>query len=150
MVKMMHQSFVFMIVLSCALLLFALPATLAHRPDLDASRFKKSVLEDDKVWLVEFYSSMCGGCQEFASTWDKIENEFSKSVGKIVTGKISIDNKAGLKVAEELGVLEDGVPHVRMFSRKGDPNGVVIVKGNCICFTLLFVKRALIILFFFH
>jgi hypothetical protein len=37
-----------MLVLSCGMLLFSLPVTLAHGPDLDASQFKKSVLEDDK------------------------------------------------------------------------------------------------------
>jgi hypothetical protein len=40
--------------------------------DLDASTFTSTVLEDDKVWLIKFYSSMCGGCTEFAPTWDKV------------------------------------------------------------------------------
>jgi len=112
-------------------LLSALPSTLVHGKDLDPTKFASTVLDDDHVWIVEFYSSMCGGCQEFASTWDRIEKLYSKSSnGVIAAGKINIDNKDGLKVAEELGVLDDGVPHVRMFSKKGDKKGSIVLKSD--------------------
>ena len=119
------------IILACSVLLSALPPTLVHGKDLDPTNFASTVLDDDRVWLVEFYSSMCGGCQEFASTWGKIETFYSKaSDGVIATGKINIDKKEGLKVAEELGVLDDGVPHVRLFTKKGDRTGSVVVKSD--------------------
>lgn len=105
---------------------------LVHGADLDPATFEATVVNDSRVWIVEFYSAMCGGCQEFASTWDRIAEAFSESShgGAIATGKINIDNKAGLKIAEELGVLEDGVPHVRLFKRKGDKKGMIMVKSK--------------------
>lgn len=119
------------VVLVCSVLLNTFLPTLAHGKDLDPTTFASSVLDDDRVWLVEFYSSMCGGCQEFASTWNRIEKLYSKnSNGVIATGKINIDKKEGLKVAEDLGVLEDGVPHVRIFTKKGDKKGSVVVKSD--------------------
>ncbi len=118
-------------VLVCSVLLSALPPALVHGKDLDPTKFASTVLDDDRVWLVEFYSSICGGCQEFASTWGRIETYYSKSSdGVIAAGKINIDKKEGLKVAEELGVLDDGVPHVRLFTKKGDKTGSVVVKSD--------------------
>jgi thiol-disulfide isomerase/thioredoxin len=101
------------------------------KPDLDPTTFKEAVLGDSRVWMVEFYSTMCGGCQEFASTWERIEQAFDNDSngGAIASGKISIDSKEGLKLAEELGVLEDGVPHVRVFKQKDDQKGTAVVKG---------------------
>jgi hypothetical protein len=113
-------------------LLAALPSTMVAGADLDPATFQQTVLNDGRVWMVEFYSAMCGGCQEFASTWERIEKAFSEGStgGAIATGKINIDNKAGLKIAEELGVLDDGVPHVRLFKEKGDVKGTPVVKSK--------------------
>ena len=79
------------------------------------------MISDDRVWLVEFYSDMCGSCKEFAPKWEKIE----KSLSNVATGKINIgiayslymfsflkeynivDNKAGMKIAKDLGVLQE-------------------------------------------
>lgn len=124
---MIRMSSFFLVVFACSLLLSAV----VDGKDLDPTKFASTVLDDDRVWLVEFYSSMCGGCQEFASTWNRIEKLYSKkNDGAIVTGKINIDKKEGLKIAEELGVLEDGVPHVRLFTKKGDNKGSTVVKSD--------------------
>ena len=117
--------------------------------DLDPNTFTSTVLNDNKVWMVEFYSSMCGGCQEFASTWDRITQTFNEKSydGSILSGKINIDKKDGMKLAEQLGVLEDGVPHVKLFRKKDDHIGDSIVKSmykcsvnvvlfDCLCCTI--------------
>ena len=72
--------------------------------DLSAADFDNTVLKDDRVWLVEFYSPMCGSCTEFAPTWEKI----SASMKSVATGKINIDIKEGMELANKLGVLEEG------------------------------------------
>mmetsp|Transcript_29579 Transcript_29579/g.65584 ORF Transcript_29579/g.65584 Transcript_29579/m.65584 type:complete len:145 (+) Transcript_29579:26-460(+) len=109
------------LLLSLLALLFAVACA-----DLDASSFTATVLEDDKVWLVEFYSSMCGGCTEFAPTWDRV----AAALPGVKTGKINIDNKTGMKIAEDLGVLDDGVPHVRIFSKRNSIKGSPLVKSD--------------------
>ena len=55
------------------LLIFAI-FYIAVASDLDPTTFKASVIDDTRVWLVEFYSPMCGSCTEFAPTWAKVES----------------------------------------------------------------------------
>ena len=76
---------------------------------------------DETVWLIEFYSPMCGSCKEFAPTWSLLE---SKLKNKLKTGKVNIDEKLGLKIAEETGALEEGIPHLRLFNRYQDYGGL--------------------------
>ncbi len=37
-------------------------------------------------------------------------------MNSLVTGKINIDNPDGAKLAQELGVLEQGIPNVQLFA----------------------------------
>ena len=83
-------------------------------------------LEDERAVLVEFYSDMCGSCSEFKPTWAKIE----KAAKSVVTAKINIDDKEGLSIAESFGVLEEGLPNVRLFKSTADRRGVSIVSGT--------------------
>jgi hypothetical protein len=43
--------------------------------DLDPAFFKTLVLNDEKVWLVDFYSKLCHACAAFAPTWAKLEDK---------------------------------------------------------------------------
>ena len=66
------------------------------------------------------YLAMCGGCKEFAPTWEKL----AASMKSIVTTKVNIDNAGGMEVAKTLGVLDEGVPNIRLFkSRKSNGPG---------------------------
>ena len=58
--------------------------------DLVPSLFHSEVIGGDKTWLIEFYSPMCGSCQEFAPIWDKLEKNLKSTVSM---GKINIDQK---------------------------------------------------------
>lgn len=40
---------------------------------IDLKHFDDKVINDTAVWLVEFYSPMCGSCKDFAPTWAKLE-----------------------------------------------------------------------------
>eukprot|EP01041_Mallomonas_annulata_P001444 gene1444-2780_t len=91
---------------------------------LQGEEFDVQVLNDDRVWLVEFYSNMCGSCQEFAPKWEKLEG----SLKSIATGKINIDDKAGMNIAKKLGVLEQGLPNIQLF--KGNGKSVTILAGD--------------------
>ena len=109
-----------------AIILIAITARFGGAADLDPDNFQSTVLDDSRVWVVEFYSGMCGSCQEFAPTWERLE----KSLKSVATGKVNIDTKPGMKIAESLGVLEGGIPHVRMFARSGDNKGRSVVSGR--------------------
>lgn len=73
----------------------------------------KSLIEDTKdTWVVEFFSSMCGTCQEFKPTWEKV----IKRVEGAKIGQINIDDPKGMKLAEKLKVLEQGIPNVKVIT----------------------------------
>ena len=42
-----------------------------HYVQLDSEKHI-SALDDSDVWLVEFFSPMCGSCEEFKSTWIEV------------------------------------------------------------------------------
>lgn len=44
------------------------------------------------------------------------------------TVKINIDNKDAQKLAKELGILKEGIPNVRAFTKKGSKKGVAITQ----------------------
>ena len=46
---------------------------------------------------------------QFAPTWNTLETKFKS----IESGKINIDSKEGLAVAQQLGVLDEGLPNIR-------------------------------------
>jgi thioredoxin-like negative regulator of GroEL len=84
--------------------------------ELNAEEFETEVTGSKFVYLVEFFSSMCGSCKEFSPVWDTVEESLAK---KLKTGKINIDKKAGLAIAQEMGIMEDGIPSLVLFTSKG-------------------------------
>lgn len=94
--------------------------------ELSAATFDSEVVNSDEAWLVEFYSPMCGSCSEFSPSWDKIEKNFKSSLS---IGKVNIDKKENMKLAEDLGVLDEGLPNVRLFNKKGQSKGTSIPVG---------------------
>ena len=106
-------------------LLAALCVLRAASNDFDMTSFKSNVIDDERVWLVEFYSTMCGSCKEFSGVWSKIE----ASMKSIETTKINIDHPEGMEVAKALRVLDEGVPNVRLLNSKTNSNGVTVMSG---------------------
>eukprot|EP01063_Lacrimia_lanifica_P025787 TRINITY_DN3376_c0_g4_i1.p1 TRINITY_DN3376_c0_g4~~TRINITY_DN3376_c0_g4_i1.p1 ORF type:complete len:270 (+),score=160.35 TRINITY_DN3376_c0_g4_i1:65-874(+) len=82
------------------------------------------VMEPKEVVAVEFYSGMCGSCKEFAPVWDK----YAKNDAPCKTAKVNIDDAGGRAIADKLGIMEEGIPNVRVFT--GDSQGVSITKGD--------------------
>lgn len=93
--------------------------------DIDPSQFDQLVLNDSRVWVVEFYSPMCGSCSEFAPTWEALESKFKS----VQSGKINIDKKEGLAIAKQFGVLEEGLPNIRLFASK-ESKSISIMSGE--------------------
>jgi len=94
----------------------------------DPSQFDAVVMQDPRVFCIEFYSSMCGSCTEFAPTWATLEGKMTS----VVTAKVNIDEKSGMALAQKLGVLDEGLPNIRLFSRAGEENGESILAGDAI------------------
>ena len=94
-----------------------------------ANPLLEEIIADDRVRVVEFYSAMCGSCTEFAPKWAQLE----RKLGSVVTSKINIDEKDGMDLAQKIGVLDEGLPNIRLFSSsKADVanKGVSIMPGT--------------------
>ena len=50
---------------------------------------------------------MCGSCKEFEPTWESLSEELKLS-SKVKVGRCSIDDKLGMKLAQEQGILNQG------------------------------------------
>lgn len=48
-----------------------------------------------------------------------------------MTTKVNIDEKEGMQIAQRLGVLEEGLPNIRLFNGKSTV-GTSILQGNYI------------------
>jgi thioredoxin-like negative regulator of GroEL len=108
-----------------SLLLLALLAVVSS-VEFDLDSFKLDVVNDDRVWLVEFYSTMCGSCKEFSAVWKKLD----QSMRSISTAQINIDEPHGMAIAKALDVLDEGIPNVRLLNSRQKPNGVSIMTGK--------------------
>merc|ERR1719231_1407984 len=99
----------------CSISLLLLPAGALKMSD---------VVNSDEVTLVEFYHPMCGTCTTFTPIYKELGNMMKKSM-KVEA--VSIEDKDGEKFAEESGALEEGIPHVVLFHKKGDKKGTSIM-----------------------
>lgn len=92
---------------------------------IDEDNFSSLVVNSDKVWILEYYSDKCGSCKEFLPTW----HEVSKSMSGLKLGRVNIDNKKGMKLAKDHGILNRGIPAVRVIhNKRGD--GDIIMAGK--------------------
>ena len=74
----------------------------------------------------------CGSCKEFIPAWD--EARASKALKGLHWGVVNIDSRAGQELASRFGVLDDGIPNVRIFNqvKRALPNGDAVVSGEVI------------------
>ena len=108
---------VVVLVISC---LFAVYA------EHDVTSFASEIIDDERVWLVEFYSTMCGSCKEFSTVWEKVD----ASMRSIVTAQVNIDFPAGMEIAKKLKVLEEGIPNVKLLNSNHLKSGTTIMSGE--------------------
>ena len=76
--------------------------------------FRRLVQTSPRVFLVEFFSGMCGYCQEFEPTW----LELAKTTTRLEPARVNIDMPGGLAVAELVGVINEGIPAVVLFNQR--------------------------------
>ncbi|MBS1612968.1 MAG: thioredoxin [Bacteroidetes bacterium] len=56
---------------------------------LTDGNFKETVLDSDKVAIVDFWAEWCGPCKAIGPMIEEISNEYQ---GKAVVGKVDVDN----------------------------------------------------------
>ena len=60
---------------------------------------------------------MCDTCKEFSPVFEELSGKIEK---KVKVGKVNIDAKEGMQIAQSLGVLDEGIPSVQMYMHKYD------------------------------
>lgn len=101
-------------------LLCSLAACAAALPAVDDASFESLVLASDEAWVLEFSSPRCGTCQELAPLYAAVAGRLG---GSAQFGEVNIDTDGGMALAKRLEVLNEGVPNVRAWARKGAPSG---------------------------
>jgi len=94
--------------------------------ELNPSNFVEDVVNDNRVWLVRFSSKQCDSCKEFQQTWNKL----TLGANHFLSGEINIDDPDGGELAKKLGVMDEGVPNLRLFCNVGDNKGVLLYGGG--------------------
>ena len=90
---------------------------------IDVNNFEELVRNTNDIWLLEFYSERCGTSQEFEPTWKKVVPK----INGVKIGRINIDKKEGLKLAQNVGVLDNGIPNIQLM--KGKTQDITIMRG---------------------
>jgi thiol-disulfide isomerase/thioredoxin len=85
--------------------------------DTDA-RFWAALTGSDDPWLVEFYDPRCSSCQAFAPVWHQLAG--LPWAGGMRFATVSIEERPGMDLAQRLGVIDEGLPNVRLFLPRGE------------------------------
>lgn len=95
---------------------------------LVADNFYQTVLLSNKAWMVEFYSSWCGHCVNFAPTWKKFATDVKAWRSVIAVAAIDCADKInhGICTAEEIS----GYPSMKEFPPHAKNGSGVLYKGK--------------------
>lgn len=103
--------------------------------NVDAADWDKTVLADKHVWAVKFYSGMCSACRAFKPEWEAAH----ALVQGLHWAAVDIDKKANVELAQRYGVLDEGIPNVKLINAADAPLPVVtadVVKAAAVASAL--------------
>ena len=78
------------------------------------------------VWGVKFHSKMCGSCKELIPAWEALQS----SQSGLHWGEVNIDRKENIPLASKFGVLDEGIPNIKLFTAGGE--AVPLLTGDMI------------------
>mmetsp|Transcript_12298 Transcript_12298/g.13913 ORF Transcript_12298/g.13913 Transcript_12298/m.13913 type:complete len:163 (+) Transcript_12298:93-581(+) len=78
----------------------------------------------DEVMLIEFYHPQCDTCKLFSPAFTALEGQMKAS---IQVHQVSVKERRGERLAADVGALDEGIPNVRLYHRKGDTKGTTIM-----------------------
>lgn len=67
--------------------------------ELTDANFKETVLDSDKLSVVDFWAEWCGPCRAIGPVIDELSKDYE---GKVNIGKVNVDNNS--KISSEYGI----------------------------------------------
>ena len=89
--------------------------------ELSAESWDNIIDNDDHVWVVKFYSKLCSSCQAFKPAFEAA----SAQVDGLHWAALSIDEIENLKFAKAFGILNEGIPNVKLLNAADSPLPIV-------------------------
>nr|XP_039269923.1 sulfhydryl oxidase 1-like [Styela clava] len=80
---------------------------------LTASSFEETVFDSPYIWIIEFYSSWCGHCQEFAPTFKAFAKDIAEWQNIIRIGVLDCPDEDNRKLCLKMEIR--GYPEMRIF-----------------------------------
>ena len=108
----------------CVALVAAEPVE--RREIRSVDEFRRLVQASPRAFLVEFFSGMCGYCQEFEPMW----LELAKTTTRLEPARVNIDTSGGMAVAELVGVINEGIPAVVLFNERQTDAHQTLMAGD--------------------
>ena len=87
---------------------------------LNEDNFDKE-MNTSNIWLIEIYSEKCESCRSFESHWEQL----IKNIDYLNIGRINIDEKKGMNLANKINALENGIPAVKLVFSKDDMKDIM-------------------------
>ena len=114
------------ILVAAWLVVLAAAEPVERREIRSVDEFRRLVQTSQRCFLVEFFSGMCGYCQEFEPTW----LELAKTTTRLEPARVNIDMPGGLAVAELVGVINEGIPAVVLFNQRRTDAHATLMAGE--------------------
>ncbi|MFY8127278.1 MAG: thioredoxin [Chitinophagaceae bacterium] len=67
--------------------------------ELTDANFKETILDSDKLSVVDFWAEWCGPCRAIGPVIDELSKDYE---GKVNIGKVNVDNNS--KISSEYGI----------------------------------------------
>ena len=83
----------------------------------------KEIANDSDVWVIEYHHPGCGTCTEFSPIFKQLASERSD----VKFAALSIEHKSIQDFAGQNGILDEGVPNLRILHTIGDSVGSMVV-----------------------
>ncbi|CAG7733616.1 unnamed protein product [Allacma fusca] len=86
---------------------------------LNATNIKDKIFKSEKVWFVEFFSSWCGHCINFAPKWKKFAEDLWGWREVVVVAAIDCADDNNTPACREFNIM--GYPTLRLFPPRSPP-----------------------------
>mmetsp|Transcript_36730 Transcript_36730/g.50991 ORF Transcript_36730/g.50991 Transcript_36730/m.50991 type:complete len:158 (+) Transcript_36730:158-631(+) len=84
--------------------------------------FETKIIRSPQVWVLEFMSPKCGTCKELKPVFEFVAGKMKQHIS---FGTVNIDDPDAMQLAKNLGVMEEGIPNIKMFRMSdGKPTAV--------------------------